>query len=217
LFEGLSWGWLQGKLLPGVCLLCDLPAVPQLSLCVSCTRALPGNQIAAGRTRVVAFSYRPPVSTLIHWMKFEANLSAARTLGVLLSEAVAASLGENSAGLPDAIVPVPLHRKRMRCRGFNQALELARPVARRLGLPLLPRLVCRTRATLPQSSLQSPAQRRRNVSEAFELRKPVTGLRSIAIVDDVLTTGATAAELARTLRAAGIGRVAIWACAGSAR
>lgn len=215
MLEQLSWGWLQGTLLPGVCLLCDLPATPRLSLCVSCTRALPRIQTAGG-TRVVAFSYRPPVSTLIHWMKFEANLSAARTLGVLLSEAVAASLAAHGVGLPDAIVPVPLHRRRMRCRGFNQALELARPVARRLGLPLLPRLVLRTRATLPHSSLQSAAERRRNVSEAFELRKPVTGLRSIAIVDDVLTTGATAAELARTLRAAGIGRVAIWACAGSA-
>ncbi len=205
----LSWNRLRAALLPEVCLLCDLPAGPVPNLCAGCARALPRQTRHSGN-RIVAFPYTAPVSTLIHWMKFEANLPAALTLGTLLAETVAAA----GTLVPDAIVPVPLHRGRLRSRGFNQALELARPVSQHLGRPLLTRLCVRSRATRPQSSLDSPADRRRNVAGAFRLRQPLTGLRCVAIVDDVLTTGATARELARTLRAAGVYQVMIWACAG---
>ena len=163
---------------------------------------------------MVAFPYSAPVSTLIHWMKFEANLSAALTLGTLLAETVAESIAEFGASVPDAIVPVPLHRDRLRSRGFNQAQELARPVSRRLGRPLLMRACVRTRATRPQSGLASQEDRRRNVTGAFRVRRPLADHRRVAIVDDVLTTGATTRELARTLRAAGIDQIVIWACAG---
>jgi ComF family protein len=162
----------------------------------------------------VAYDYAAPVSTLIHWMKFEANLAAALSLGVLLAEAVARTQMEASAEPPDAIVPMPLHRSRLRSRGFNQALELARPVSRRLQCPLLTRVCVRDRATEPQSVLDTSADRRRNVAGAFSLHRPLVGYRHIAIVDDVVTTGATARELARTLRSAGVERVVLWACAG---
>lgn len=211
-----SWSRLGATLLPSLCLLCDLPAGPAPNLCVACARGLPRVE-RQPRGRVVAFAYSTPVSTLIHWMKFEANLHAAQTLGVLLSEAVAESMAAADAVLPDAIVPVPLHRGRLRSRGFNQALELARPVARCLGRPLLARACVRTRATRPQSGLGSATDRRRNVADAFKVCTAMKGLQRVAIVDDVLTTGATAAELARTLRAAGIQQVMIWACAGAIR
>jgi len=201
-------------MLPDICLLCDLPADSVPNLCAGCAGSLPRLERAKS-TRVVAFRYELPVSTLIHWMKFEANLPAAFTLGVLLAERVAEALTAVGTPWPDAIVPVPLHRARLRARGFNQSLELARPVSRRLGLPLLTDSCLRTRATEPQSSLASDTQRRRNVADAFRVRRPLTGLNRLAIVDDVLTTGATAGSLARTLRAAGIPQVMIWACAGA--
>jgi ComF family protein len=209
----LSWSRLGAALLPGMCLLCDEPAGGVPNLCRACAGVLPRLERCSA-ARLVAFAYSAPVSTLIHWMKFEANLAAAKTLGVLLAETVAESMSEAGALLPDAIVPVPLHRDRLRARGFNQALELARPVSRCLGRPLWARICERTRATPPQSGLASPAERRRNVAGAFKVRTMMTGVRRVAVVDDVLTTGATAQELARTLRAAGVRQVVIWACAG---
>lgn len=196
-----------------MCLLCDGPCGPLPNLCAACAGDLPRPARQAPGRRV-AFAYRPPVSTLVHWMKFEGNLPAARALGVLLAASVSEFLSEPGNVVPDAIVPVPLHGHRLRTRGFNQSVELARPVARCLGRPLLVRSCIRTRATAPQSALASAAERRRNVAGAFAMASPVTGLRQVAIVDDVVTTGATARELARTLRAAGITRVVIWACAG---
>lgn len=162
----------------------------------------------------MAFPYEAPLSTLIHWMKFEGNLPAARTLGWLLAGFVSRALSTGRIEPPDAIVPVPLHTQRLRCRGFNQSQELARHLSRRLEIPLMARACVRTRATAPQSGLPCAASRRRNVAGAFRARGGLSGLARVAVVDDVLTTGATAAELARTLRAAGVGSVDIWVCAG---
>lgn len=198
-------------ILPDACLLCDRPAGRTPNLCTACAAALP-RITGDGGHRVVALAYEPPVSTLIQWMKFEARLPAASTLGAVLAEAVTAQ--PTGSPLPAAIVPVPLHRSRMRMRGFNQSVEIARPIARRLGLPLLTRICERTRATAPQSGLPSHAARRRNVAGAFRVRTRVTDLERIAIVDDVLTTGATVAALARALRTAGVRHVHVWACAG---
>ena len=193
----------------GACLLCDAPAGAVANLCPACRRPL--ERLAAGApSRLVAYAYAPPVSTLVHWMKFEGSLPAARTLGALLTDAVL----EARMPRPDAIVPVPLHAGRLRARGFNQALELARPLARRLGCPLLPRVCRRVRATHAQSRLAGLAERRRNVADAFRVERPLAHLPRVAVVDDVLTTGATVDAVARALRGAGVARVMIWVCAG---
>jgi ComF family protein len=194
---------------PDACLLCDASAGPVPNLCAGCAASLV-RLPCQSRTQLVAFAYTLPVSSLVHWMKFEANLPAALTLGTLLAEAVA----EAGPVLPDAILPVPLHRSRLRSRGFNQALEIARPLSHRLGRPLLSRTCVRLRDTRPQSTLEGSAQRRRNVAGAFRVCRPLDGVTRIAIVDDVLTTGATVQELARTLRAAGVAQVLVWTCAG---
>ena len=212
--QGLLHSWTRlrsawAALVPDVCLLCDTRAGPIPNLCAACADTLV-RLPCSSRRRIVAFAYTAPVSTLVHWMKFEANLPAALTLGTLLAETIA----ESDLLLPDAILPVPLHRIRLRARGFNQALELARPVSRRLGRPLLSRACVRIQATRPQSSLNSQADRRRNVAGAFRVCRPLTGLRRVAIIDDVLTTGATVQELSRTLRRAGVRQVVVWACAG---
>lgn len=199
------------KLVPDACLLCDAPAAAVANLCPGCARdltPLPQHE----QSRIVAFDYRMPVSSLIQRMKFDACLPAARTLGTLLADAIAGA----DPLLPDAILPVPLHAHRLRQRGFNQALELARPVSRRLDRPLLIRACTRTRATRPQTLLEGLAERRRNLAGAFHIERPLDDFACVAIVDDVVTTGATVQELARALRCAGVKRVLVWACAGRA-
>ncbi len=113
--------------------------------------------------------------------------------------------------LPELIIPVPLHRARLRRRGFNQALEIARPVARRLDLKLESRAIRRVRSTSAQMDL--PARKRRaNIRGAFAVRAGLAATH-VALIDDVVTTGATVNELSRVLRRAGVERVEVWVCA----
>jgi ComF family protein len=153
------------------------------------------------------YLYAPPADWLIGQLKFRAHLAHGRVLGALLADHLAGLDGP----LPDLIVPMPLHRSRLRERGFNQAIELARPVGRRLGIPLAADLVERVRPGQAQSSLHK-SRRQQNVRGAFALRRPLDAWH-VAIVDDVLTTGASAGELAATLRRAGAERVEVWVVA----
>ena len=135
------------------------------------------------------------------------------TLGRYLAELMAERSGPIlDAGPWDVLVPVPLHPRRERERGFNQAAFLARHVGRRVGLPVAPRALRRVRQTPPQSG--DADARRRNVRGAFAVARPpdVAG-RSILLIDDVLTTGATANECARTLRRARARRVGVFTLA----
>lgn len=197
---------------PDICLLCEQPAGRIPNLCAACAAALPPTPASPDgpvHGLLAAFVYAPPISTLIHWMKFQGNLAAALTLGCLLVE----FLGERQPPRPEVLLPVPLHRARLRARGFNQSMELARPLARRWALPLTPNLGERTRATPPQSELRSPARRIENVAGAFRISPRGRLPESVAVVDDVVTTGATVRELTRTLRAAGVRQVQVWCCA----
>lgn len=110
--------------------------------------------------------------------------------------------------LPDCLVPVPMHRKRLRERGYNQALEIARVIANSLDLYLEADLVLRKRPTATQIGL-NPTERFRNVKGAFSLSREMS-YDSIAIIDDVFTTGATALELANILKIATARRVELW-------
>ncbi|MDA8416171.1 MAG: phosphoribosyltransferase family protein [Betaproteobacteria bacterium] len=111
---------------------------------------------------------------------------------------------------PDCVMPVPLSRHRWRERGYNQARELAKPLAHILACPVVEGLE-RTRHTCPQASLPRQA-RQTNVAGAFRVIRPVAGLR-VALVDDVLTTGATVTAAALALREAGVGGLQIWVLA----
>ena len=131
-----------------------------------------------------------------------------------ISQKVGALLESAFAELPpdiDALLPVPLHWQRHAVRGFNQAREIARSIARTTGLPLLHGKVLRERATAEQTGL-GRAARRRNVRGAFVVKDDLP-FEHVAIVDDVCTTGSTAGELARTLRRAGVGRISLWTVA----
>lgn len=152
-----------------------------------------------------AFLYRAPLDRLLPRLKFHGGLGSARLLGGLMVEVA------SGWPRPDALLPIPLHPARLRERGYDQALELARPLARALQLPLQPGLLRRIRATPPQSRLNA-ARRRRNLQGAFVA---VGGAlpRHVTLVDDVMTTGATLHAAATALRRAGVPRVDAWLCA----
>jgi ComF family protein len=143
----------------------------------------------------------------LHALKFERRRALARPLGDLLVAPCLVAAG----GDVEAIVPVPLGRGRERARGYNQAALLAERLARAVGAPLRARWLARTRETAEQSGLGAAA-RADNVRGAFAASSSAAG-RSVVVVDDVLTTGATASECARALRRAGARRVGFVAVA----
>lgn len=175
------------------------PARPDAS-CPACQQHPPPFRAAAAPLR-----YAFPVDAGLKALKFERRLYYAAALGELLADAV-----ERLSAGADALLPVPLHWRRHAWRGFNQAAELARPVAHSLKLPII-RGVVRRRATRPQSALAAD-RRRSNLRDAFVVRvKPA--YRHVVIIDDVITTGATVTELTRTLLEAGVGAVSVLAVA----
>lgn len=225
----MVYKWLelaQRHLLPPVCCLCGAPGEAGRDLCAACRHELPrpgpgcrscaaplaADGLVCGRCQrhppafdgvQALFRYRPPVDRLIQALKFEQRLARARLLGDLL----AAAMGPDPQRL---LLPVPLHPARLRQRGFNQSLELARRVARAGGGRLLPGLAQRVRATPSQTGLDARA-RRRNLRGAFRVagRAPA----QITLIDDVMTTGATVDALARALRRAGTETVRVWVVA----
>lgn len=153
--------------------------------------------------------YRFPLDKLLFALKYQGKLILARELGRKLAEKI------NETGLekPDYIIPVPLHSIRTLTRGFNQAKELAATVSANLSIPVLSLSTRRIRNTRPQFLL-SAGERRINMKDAFRVtRNGLSG--SFVIIDDIVTTGSTANELAERLRAAGANKVALWACARS--
>lgn len=221
-------GRLLGGLWPRHCLVCGEPC-PVEGLCPACRRALPWNRSACQRCALplpapvaacghclrrpppltvaqAAFRYEIPLDRLLPRLKFHDDLAAGRLLGGLMAEALA------GAARPDALIPLPLHRKRLRSRGFDQTLELAAPLARALHLPLVDGILMRMRETAPQSRLDAAA-RRRNLRRAFAVREGIVLPTHVALVDDVMTTGATLHAAADALRRAGVTRVDAWVCA----
>jgi ComF family protein len=177
------------------------PAESQGQCCGACIAARP-----AFDATVAAIDYTAPLDALVLRLKFGAQLPLAAWFGGQLREAV---LAQPALPLPDVLCPVPLGPRRLVERGFNQALEIARPLAGSLGIPLQPRLLLRAVETAAQSSV-APRERARNMRGAFavaaDMRHLVEG-RHIGVVDDVMTSGYTLHELAATLKAAGATRV----------
>lgn len=226
------YNWLKNK---QTCLLCDEPADSANSLCVSCESELPWLgarcQVCAlplphaGLTcggclqraprfdRVEApWRYAFPVDSLITRFKHQAKWPLGRLLGELLSQHLLHAFGEGLTR-PDLLLPVPLAERRQRQRGFNQAALLAQWLSEQLHLPLQQHWLQRVIDTPAQQQLDA-ATRKRNLRRAFALapKSQVSGLH-LALVDDVLTTGATAESLARLLKKAGATRVDIYCLA----
>jgi len=181
------------------CPQCAIPT-PDGQLCGACLKHPP----AFDRTQA-ALTYAFPVDQMIPRLKYHGQLAIAPVLGECLAEAVEA------APRPDRLIAMPLHATRIRERGFNHATEIARTLARQLGLPLDLDSCRRTRDTPPQMGLKHDA-RRRNVRGAFTCSGEVQGQR-IALIDDVMTTGTSLDELAATLKQAGAREVSCWVVA----
>jgi len=207
-------------LLPGSCLMCsatdggdllcpacaaDLPDAPE-NACPQCGEATThGERCGACLMAAPHFAstrallrYEFPADRLIQALKYGHQLA----VGAWLGERLAGKLGE----LPcDLTIPLPLYPARLRERGFNQSVEIARPLAAKLGKPLTLDVLVRTRPTRPQAEL-ALKERAGNVRDAFECRQDLEG-RSVLLVDDVMTSGATLDECARVLRLHGAERV----------
>jgi ComF family protein len=220
-----KWSKLARRLLAHSCALCGA-AGGDRQICGSCEAELPwltrdrcavcavplANGAVCGAcldrppryARVVAaFSYAYPLDAVIRAYKYGGRLAHARLLGSAL-----AAVATRDA---DAIVAMPLSPARLAERGFNQAHEIARVVARARGIPLLPFACRKVVDTAPQARLPWK-ERAKNVRRAFVCDADLAG-RRIAVVDDVLTTGATLNELARVLRKAGAVEVSGWVVA----
>lgn len=223
---------IQDYLFPPTCILCGNEGFDSRDICHSCYSQLPGNdfscfrcaEILAGSRSDVGlcgrclshapafdrtyapYIYQGAVSRLITSLKFNACYQNARLLGILLAEYL-----EQYADKPDCIIPVPLHKTRYRQRGCNQAIEIARIVAKELQVPLDLDSCARRRDTPHQTGLAAK-QRRKNMKNAFAVVKPIDASH-VAIIDDVMTTGSTAHELAALLKKSGVMRVDVWVCA----
>ncbi len=158
---------------------------------------------------VAPLAYDYPVDRLLLGLKFGRRMHLARALGQAIAEGVRSQVEQGVLEMPEALAPVPLHPRRLAKRGFNQAEEIARLIAREIGVPMLPDICRRVRHTRMQSRL-SDEERRLNVAGAFACAQ--SPLRP-AIVDDVVTTGATVDAMAAALIAAGAERVQVWAAA----
>jgi ComF family protein len=195
----------------GFCSVCaaELPRVGQA--CRRCGLAQPVAHCPRARMSwdvdavVAPFSYAPPLDHYLHALKYRRARALGRAFALLLAEELA------NLGRVDAVAAVPLHRARLRERGYNQAQEIARVLARILGLPALRGGIARRVAT-PAQAGQGASERRRSVARAFRVARDLTG-RCIAIVDDVVTTGATVNALAAELKAAGATRCVVIAVA----
>lgn len=184
---------------PQRCLQCGLPGT--LLRCQHCLQTEPGYD-----DTIVAVDYAAPFDQLVWALKFGHQLNHAAVFAHFMLDAILRS--RHLPSLPSGLLPVPLSRTRLQQRGFNQALEIAKPLARGLGLTLYPHTLQRWRDTQAQSLLHIKA-RSRNVRGAFALTGDSAAIdgQHIAIVDDVMTTGATLNEIAHLLKRYGASRV----------
>lgn len=224
-----TWQQLARFVLPWRCLLCGDAGANGLDLCRGCADELPRNRSCCARCALplatpaelcgecqrhpppwqaawAPFRYGWPLDRLESRYKFAADLAAGRALATLWQREPC------PIAMPELLLSVPLHPARLRRRGYNQALELARPLARQFNLPLRHDVLERVRRTDAQTELDA-VSRRRNVQGAFRLRSHATLPAHVALLDDVMTTGATLAECTRVLTHAGVERVDVWALA----
>jgi ComF family protein len=195
-----------GATTSGFCAPCRGDFVALADACDRCGLPHGGAVCPAGADRwcvervLAPYAYREPLLGQLQAFKYAGRRGLGRALGLLLVEAA-----RPLAPSIDALVPVPLHARRLRERGYNQADELAKTLARPLGACVLARGISRRIRTSPQTSL-APSARHANLAGAFAVTRDLEGLR-LGIVDDVITTGATVNALAAALVAAGAARV----------
>jgi len=221
--------------LPHSCVLCGDICVRDVDLCIDCEQELPLIKYACHHCAAPLFNdatiicgaclrkkppfdcafalfhYQDEIKKLLTDLKFHQQLVNAKLLGILMVKQLKQKDCYLKESKPEYIIPIPLHSKRLKERGFNQSVEIARPIAKAFNIPIDCYSCKRIKYTEAQSSI--PAKdRKSNVHNAFYVKdnfKP----NYVAIVDDVMTTGYTVSEFAMTLRRNGVKKIDVWCCA----
>ncbi len=197
---------------PRHCSLCKHLINVDALLCSHCLDELPIYQELVFRKKKLVchagFHYSGHIKTLITDLKFRHKLSYSKLLGNLVQQRMQQHYQKY---FPKYIMPVPLHKKRLQERGFNQALEIAKIIAKKNHLKIDTRSLCRQKATEPQAQL-SAALRRDNIKNAFALKRGICR-DHIILFDDVITTGGTISECVKVLEQTAIAQIDIWCVA----
>jgi ComF family protein len=220
------------KLIPSFCIFCGCKTNHSNQCCKQCEADLPwvicacrqcgaklsaNNNLICGNClttkhafdeTIVLFRYEGTIPKIINALKFGGKLIYAEMLGNWISKSL---LIHSSLEMPDLIIPVPLHKKRLSDRGFNQALEIAKYVSKKLNIKINYTDCIRTKNTKAQAQL-SECERLKNVKNAFSINKNLKA-KHIAILDDVITTGQTVEELSLELKKHGVEKITVIACA----
>jgi ComF family protein len=225
----LSW------LLPYTCILCGNPSHRHQDLCLLCYQDLPTpktscqlcaislqgdftnltcgqclRQVRPFDATFTLFEYIKPIDNLLLELKFNQKLVNAQVLGELMAEKIQHDWYKNKPK-PDVIIPIPLHPQRLRERGYNQAMEIARPIAKLCRIPINIKDCKRIKPTAPQAMLAAK-ERETNIKRAFTTNRRWDNC-SIAVIDDVITTGNTVREFCHLLKLQGAKRIDVWCCA----
>lgn len=222
-------------LFPSTCILCNDLSNRKLDLCIACENDLPflknhclrcaqplpkeqticgvclNNPLPFFAQTTAIFYYKTPIKQLLLGLKFNNRLVNAKILGELLANYLYSKYQNQSK--PEVIIPVPLHPARLRERGYNQALELAHPIAKKLKIKIDKSIAERVKNTLAQALL--PAKKReQNMKRAFEISMvKLRPYKHVAVIDDVITTGNTTTELCKILYQKGINKIDVWCVA----
>jgi len=188
-------------IIKSACKVCAKPLSAKEKICGTCLVTPP----PFART-VALFQYQTPIDYLITALKFSHKLVHAEIIGQLLTTKLMEVYQKEP--LPEVIIPVPLHKARLENRGFNQALEIARPISKQLKIPIDKSSCMRILQTSPQAKLAAK-ERHHNIKNAFAIIKPIV-YQHIAVIDDVVTTGNTVRELCQTLMSAQAMIIDVW-------
>jgi len=186
------------------CACCALPLAEEISenvLCGRCIKKSPAFDYAHS-----LFRYEDDIIKLVHQLKFSEKITYARTIGEILLTKLQTEIQLNNE-IPGCLLPVPLHKARLRQRGFNQSIEIARVIAKKLDIPMVTDSVVRQRITDAQTGLNAK-QRQKNIKGAFSVISNID-YKHVLIIDDVVTTGSTVNELARVLKREQVKRVGV--------
>lgn len=221
------------NILPQTCLLCDKKFYAmrkrknsKINLCDDCIDLLPKKSLKSNNNLkhfsdvlynniIVPFVYDMPIDYFILQLKFHNKLIYANLLGTLLADYLCEYYAKHNLTYPQIIVPIPLHKKRLQERGFNQSVEIAKPVSKRFGIQI-DRYTCQRSKNTQQQSLLSASQRKDNIKNAFYIaEKNIYKLQNkhIAILDDVITTGNTICEFCKYLNSIGVSNIDVWSVA----
>jgi len=186
------------------CLVCSatLSIKDTTNVCGSCLQTKPFYQES-----IIPLEYVFPTTTLIKQLKYKEKLFFSE----ILSQILLNKIKRENRPLPELIIPVPLHPFRLMNRGFNQSALIAKTISKELNIPIDLKSCRRIRNTLQQTGFNK-SQRKKNIRNAFSIRKNFNA-NHVAIIDDVVTTGSTVNELAKVLQRAGVETIEIWACA----